>query len=91
MLNNLIADYHVKAFNVFVRAFHVDTSDRLGFLSYLNACQMLRHLAKARLLQFVIRLVIALRTDTLATSTLCLWICGCLRGYVKGVEGIRLN
>lgn len=52
------ADYHVKAFNAFVSAFRVNTFDRVGFLSYLNACQMLRHLGRARLLQFVIRLVV---------------------------------
>lgn len=53
-----LLDYHVKAYNAFVGAFRVDSFERIGFLSYLNACQMLRHLGKARLLQFIIRLVV---------------------------------
>lgn len=58
--SNSLPDYHVKAYNAFVRAFRVDAFERIGFLSYLNACQMLRHLGKARLLQFIIRLVVML-------------------------------
>lgn len=50
-----ISDYHLKAFNVFVKAFSVDNFHRAGFLSYLNAAKMLRHMGRSRLLQFVLR------------------------------------
>lgn len=56
---HLIADYHLKAFNLFVKSFSVDTGNRLGFLSYLNAGKMLRHVGRSRLLQFVLRFVIS--------------------------------